>query len=109
MAHYAKIENNLVTNIIVADRDFINSGHVGDPTSWVEILDDNGVSIHYAGIGFTYNATLNSFIPPKPFNSWLLVNNVWTAPVDMPKDDKQYVWNEETVTWIEISSVLPGE
>lgn len=107
MSHYAKIENNQVTNIIVAEQEFINSGAVGNPIDWVEVIDNNGLNIHYAGIGFTYDAALNVFIPPKPFNSWVLNGINWKAPVPRPLGDKNYVWNEETLAWVEIISVLP--
>jgi hypothetical protein len=100
MAHYAKIENNQVTNIIVADQEFINSGAVGDPTTWIEVQDANGVNIHYAGIGFTYDVVANAFISPKPFDSWILVGTVWKAPVDKPQGNENYVWDESTVSWV---------
>lgn len=108
MSHYAKIENSQVTNIIVAEQEFINSGAVGNPIDWVEIIDDNGSTIHYAGIGFTYNATSATFIPPKPFNSWLVNGTSWSAPIPKPQDNKHYIWNEEILNWTEINSVLPG-
>ena len=108
MAHFAKIENNIVTNVIVADQEFIDSGAVGNPANWIEVLDNNGVNKYHAGIGFTYDAGLDAFIPPKPFNSWILDGAVWKAPVDMPTDGKQYMWNEESLTWIEMVSVLPA-
>jgi hypothetical protein len=107
MAHYAKIENNTVTNVIVADQQFINSGIVGDPATWIEITNDDGLNIHYAGIGFTYDNVLNIFIPPKPFDSWVLDGVNWVAPTPRPLDDKTYAWSEETLTWVEINLVLP--
>ena len=109
MAQYAKIENNQVTNIIVADRDFINSGAVGDPTTWILVQDSKGVNIHYAGIGFTYDATAAAFIPPKPFDSWTLVDNAWIAPVLKPQGNEHHVWDESTVSWIKSPFALPGE
>ncbi len=108
MAHYAKIENNIVTNIIVADRDFINSGAAGNPITWVEVQDANGVNIHYAGIGFTYDAETMSFISPKPFDSWILVDNTWVAPVDKPPHSEHYIWDELTISWVVSPYVLPG-
>jgi hypothetical protein len=107
MSHFAKIENNIVTNVIVAEQDFIDSEAVGDPTTWIEILDNDGVNKYHAGIGFTYDAALDAFIPPKPFNSWILDGAVWNAPVKMPTDEKHYMWNEEKLNWIEMISVLP--
>ena len=56
---------------------------------------------NYAGIGFTYDAAKDAFIPPKPFNSWLLDEDtcLWNAPVAYPDDGGLYVWNEETTSW----------
>jgi hypothetical protein len=106
-AHYAVIENNQITNIIIADQDFIESGAMGDPANFIQVLDNNGVAKNHVGIGYTYNAELDAFIAPKPFDSWVLVNTAWTAPVDMPLDNKRYMWNEETTTWIEMLGALP--
>jgi hypothetical protein len=107
MSHYAKIKNNQVTNIIVVDRDLIESGDMGDPSTWIEVLDDNGVRIHYVGIGFTYDSDLNKFVPPKPFDSWVFDGTTWSAPIPIPADNKHYKWDEKTMSWIEIPSVLP--
>jgi hypothetical protein len=109
MSHYAKIENNIVTNVIVADKDFIDSGAIGDPSTWIEVQDSNGINIHCAGIGFTYDALLTTFIPPKPFDSWILVDLVWVAPVDKPQGTDHYVWDELTVSWIPSPLVILGE
>jgi hypothetical protein len=56
---------------------------------------------NYAGIGYTYDETKNAFIPPKPFNSWILSEDtcLWNSPVDYPQDDNRYTWNESTLTW----------
>jgi hypothetical protein len=56
---------------------------------------------NFAGIGYQYDQTRDAFIPPKPFNSWILNENtcIWEAPIPMPIDDNQYSWNEETLSW----------
>ena len=56
---------------------------------------------NYAGIGYTYDATRNAFIPPKPFNSWILneTSCLWEAPIVYPSDGKMYTWNENLGTW----------
>jgi hypothetical protein len=56
---------------------------------------------NYAGIGFTYDESRDAFIPPKPYDSWILNEDscLWEAPVEYPNDDNQYIWNEETQTW----------
>ena len=58
---------------------------------------------NYAGIGFTYDASRDAFIPPKPYPSWTLVEDTcqWTAPSAMPDDGKMYTWNEDTTSWKE--------
>jgi hypothetical protein len=101
MPHYAKIENDQITNVIVADQDFIDSGSVGNPTNWIKILDNNETEIYTAGIGYTYDAKLDAFIPPNPFNSWILNGTTWSAPVPYPQDNNRYMWDEKTISWIE--------
>jgi len=56
---------------------------------------------NYAGIGYTYDHSRDAFIPPKPYNSWVLneTSCLWEAPVAMPDDGQQYTWNEETTSW----------
>jgi hypothetical protein len=56
---------------------------------------------NFAGIGYTYDEDRNAFIPPKPFNSWILNEDtcLWNAPVAMPINDNRYTWNESTLTW----------
>ena len=77
MAHFAKVENGLVIDVIVAEQEFINSGAVGDPSSWVQTSYNTYAGVHklggiplrknYAGIGYTYDAQRDAFIPPNPF------------------------------------------
>jgi hypothetical protein len=60
---------------------------------------------NYAGVGYTYDAQRDAFIPPKPFASWLLNENtcLWEAPVPFPRDDKYYSWDETQQNWIEVA------
>lgn len=110
MSHFAKIENGIVTQVIVAEQDVIDSGLFG--TGWVQTSYNTHGGQHpesrplrknYAGIGYTYDANRDAFIPPKPFNSWTLNETtcLWDAPIPMPTDDKRYTWNEEQLAWIE--------
>jgi hypothetical protein len=126
MAHFAKVENGIVTSVIVAEQDFINSGAVGDPSSWVQTSyntrggvhydpntgqPDGGVALrkNYAGIGYTYDSVKDAFYGPKPYDSWVLNETTcyWESPVPMPADagtgepPKRYVWSEEVVDWVE--------
>lgn len=112
MAHYAFLDDdNIVTEVIVG-KDETDTSHdweqyygairnqVCKRTSYNAKIRKN-----YAGIGYTYDAQRDAFIPPKPYASWTLVEDTcqWTAPVAMPTDDKIYSWNESTITWFEVA------
>ena len=116
MSHFAQIdENNIVTQVIVIEQDVVDSGLFGDPNSWIQTSYNTHGGVHtqggtplrknYAGIGYTYDNTKDAFIPPKPYNSWVLNETtcLWEAPIPMPDDDKMYSWDEETTSWIEIT------
>jgi hypothetical protein len=105
VSHFAKIDsNNIVTQIIVTEKDFINSGLVGDEFLWVQTSYNGNFRKNFAGVGGTYDKTRDAFIPPKPYASWTLVEATcqWTAPTDMPDDGKMYTWNEDTTNWTEV-------
>ena len=113
MAHFAKVENGVVTQVIVIDQETLNTGLWGDPASWVQTSYNTRGGEHpegrplrknYAGIGYTYDAQRDAFIPPKPFNSWVLDEQtcLWNAPVAMPTDGKIYNWDEATTSWVEV-------
>ena len=102
MSHFAKLDNNnIVTQVIVAEQDFINSGHVGDSFRWVQTSYNDNFRKNYAGVGYIYDRVRDAFIPPKPFESWILNDDTcrWDAPVPYPDDDNKYTWNEETTNW----------
>ncbi len=106
MAHFAKIDsNNIVTKVIVAEQDFINSGAVGDSFLWVQTSYNKNFRKNYAGVGDTYDKTRDAFISPKPYASWTLVEDTcrWTAPKALPDDGKIYKWNEDTTNWVEVT------
>ena len=118
MAHFAQLnENNVVTQVIVvankdtADANGVEKEHIGAAFcekllggTWKQTSYNAKMRKNYAGIGFTYDADRDAFIPPKPFNSWVLNEDTchWQAPVAMPDDDKVYSWNEETTSWVEV-------
>jgi hypothetical protein len=115
MAHFAKVENGIVTQVIVIDQETLNSGNWGDPSSWVQTSYNTHGGQHpegrplrknYAGIGYTYDTGRDAFIPPKPFASWVLNETtcLWDAPVAMPTDNKMYTWNEATTSWVEVTT-----
>jgi len=125
MAHWAELDsNNIVVRVLVGD----NNDPAGDEGyqwlidnlggTWVktsynavggkwrnpetnEITENPGFRKNYAGIGYTYDSGRDAFIPPKPFNSWVLDENtcLWNAPVAYPNDGQFYTWNEETTSW----------
>ena len=104
MAHFAKIDNsNVVTKVIVAEKEFINSGLVGDEFLWVQTSYNSSFRKNYAGVGYTYDKTKDAFIAPKPYPSWTLVEDTcqWEAPVSYPTDGQAYTWDEDTTAWVE--------
>ena len=114
MSHYAKIENGLVTQVIVAEQDFIDSGIVG--TEWVQTSYNTYGNQHpenrplrgnYAGIGYTYDATNDVFYAPKLYPSWVLNQStwLWESPIPYPNDEKYYVWDEQSTSWIENNGI----
>jgi hypothetical protein len=115
MSHFAKVENGIVTQVIVAEQSFINKGLIGNPSQWIQTSYNTYGGRHpegrplrknYAGIGYTYDAQRDAFIPPKPFESWILNEEtcLWSAPVVMPDDGNLYEWNEETQNWVIVTA-----
>jgi hypothetical protein len=116
MSHFAKVNNGIVVQVIVAEPEFFNTFVDSSPGEWIQTSYNTHGGVHtlggtplrknYAGIGFTYDRTRDAFIPPKPFASWLLNEDtcLWSAPVAMPDDGKQYEWNEDTQAWVEVTA-----
>ena len=100
MAHFAKIESGVVTEVIVAEQAHIDtlSG------TWVQTSYNASIRKNYAGKGYTYDSSKDAFIAPKPYASWTLNNTTckWEAPVAFPTDGKIYEWDEDTTNWTEI-------
>jgi hypothetical protein len=105
MSHFAKLDNNVVTEVIVAEQDFINSGAVGDSFLWVQTSYNGNFRKNYAAVGDTYDKSKDAFIAPQPYPSWTLNEATcqWEAPTAYPDDGNQYEWNEETTNWTEIT------
>lgn len=127
MSHFAKVENGVVTQVIVAEQDFINSGAVGDPSLWVQTSYNTRAGVHYepnsntpsadqskalrknyAGIGYTYDAEKDMFLPPSPYASWVVDDAIgqYVPPLPYPNDGQSYEWDETTVSWV---VVIPEE
>jgi len=135
MPYFAKIQPTtlatkfMVTEVISADQDFINSGAVGSPANWVQTsynthgnvhyapsppaephTPDGGIPLraNYAGIGYTYDSSVTIdgvvgvFYAPQPYPSWILNTSTyyWEAPVPYPTDGKAYYWDEATLSWV---------
>ena len=113
MAHYAKVENTLVTQVIVAEAEFFETFVDSSPGEWIQtsyntqggVHSDGGTPLrkNYAGVGFTYDSVRDAFIPPQPYASWLLneTSCIYEAPVPYPTDDLPYTWDEDTTSWVE--------
>ena len=110
MAHFAKIDNNnIVTQIIVAEKNFINSGLVGDDFLWVQTSYNSNFRKQFAKVGGTYDKTNDVFVQPKPYNSWTLnASHDWQPPTPKPDDGKKYEWDEDDQAWIELELDLNG-
>jgi len=124
MGSYAKVENGLVTQVIKADQEFIDSGVLGDPALWVQTSYNTRGKVYYipnseppepdpdqskmlranyAGIGYSWDGT--GFAAPQPFPSWTLnkATYLWEAPVPMPTTGGPYVWDEATLSWVSVA------
>ena len=100
MSHFAKLNNNIVTEVIVAEQDFINSGAVGDSFQWIQTSYNGNFRGKYAAIGDTWDKVNEVFISPQPHPSWILDDDFnWNAPTAYPDDGKMYTWNESTTSW----------
>ena len=114
MAHFAKLLDGVVQQVIVAEPEFFNTFVDTSPGTWLQTSYNTRGGVHtlggtplrknFAGIGYTYDAQRDAFIPPKPYASWILNEDTcnWDAPVARPNDDKIYRWNESTTSWVEV-------
>jgi hypothetical protein len=119
MAHFAKIENNIVSQVIVINnevlenKDFPESESIGiafckslygSDTNWLQTSYNSNFRGIYASIGDTYDDELDAFLPPKPFNSWVinLITKLWESPVG-PRPEGSWTWNESNLEWEEVT------
>lgn len=120
MAHFAKVTDGKVTQVIVAEPEFFETFVDSSPGQWIQTSYNTHGGVHanggtplrknYAGIGYSYDAQRDAFIPPKPFASWVLDEQkcLWNPPVAMPTGDKMYTWDEPTTSWIEVTPPTTG-
>ena len=119
MAHWAELDgDNVVLRVLVGSNSDSDEGYqwlidnLGG--TWVKTSYNTQGGVHslggtplrknYAGIGYTYDSVRDAFIPPKPFNSWVLNESscLWEAPVAYPTDGKMYTWDEASTSWVEV-------
>ena len=112
MSHFALVRNNLVVDVIVAEQDYIDTLTTQEDSSWIKTSFNTRHGVHtqggtplrknFAGIGYTYDEDLDAFIPPKPYDAWVLDTGIcdWVAPVAYPTDGKIYQWDGSTNTWV---------
>ena len=108
MSHFAKVVNTIVTQVIVAEQDFVDT----QDGTWVQTSYNTYGGVHsggktplrknYAGIGNTYDSDRDAFYAPQPYPSWTLNEDscIWEPPAPMPEDGRYY-WDEDSLSWIE--------
>lgn len=125
MAHFAKVLDGAVVQVIVAEPEFFDTFIDKSPGDWIKTSYNTRGGIHYdpntnqpsedqtkalrknyAGIGFTYDRERDAFIPPKPYPSWVLdeFTCLWEAPTPHPNDGGFYFWNEATQSWVQVEN-----
>lgn len=113
MAHWAKCVDGKVVSVIVAEKEFFDTFVDSSPGQWLQTSyrthggqhpENKPLRFNYAGIGYSYDAARDAFVPPQPYASWTLddATCLWNAPVAMPTDGKAYEWDEATTSWKEL-------
>lgn len=115
MAHWAKVVDGKVSQVIVAEAEFFTTFVDSSPGQWIQTSYNTHGNVHknggtplrgnYAGIGYHYDPAADVFFAPQPYASWVLspLTFLWEAPVAMPADGKAYEWNEATTSWKELA------
>ena len=117
MSHFAKVHDGIVTQVLVAEQDFVDT----QPGTWVQTSYNTRGGVHYAegtdtpddgtplrknfaGIGYHYDSERDAFYPPRPYPSWVLeeATCIWHSPIPMPDGGKMYRWDEPNLAWVEI-------
>jgi hypothetical protein len=114
MAHYAKIENNIVVQVNVVEEEYFNTNPDRYTGQWVQTSYNTIGGVHrlggtplrknYAGVGYIYDEQRDAFYAPQPFSSWTLNEEtcIWEAPIPYPTDGLIYVWNDNKRVWEEL-------
>ena len=123
MSHFARVTNGIVTKVIVAEQEFIDTFVDNEPGEWVQtsynthsgthrapnsMEPDGGVALrkNYAGVGYIYDKDRDAFYKPSPpYPSWSLDEDscTWKPPIPHPDGDDDYTWNEDTQSWDELN------
>jgi len=107
MAHFAEIVDGVVARVLVVPdvqehrgQDYLATD-LGLGGTWVQTSYNSRIRKNYAGIGMTYDEARDAFIPARPFESWILDEDLcqWKAPIDYPTDGLMYAWNEDIADW----------
>lgn len=114
MAHFAKLDNsNTVLEVNVVNNDVLDPANEeasgiafltdwsGGYTNWKQTSYNGTFRKNFAGIGYIYDEARDAFIPPKPFDSWILNEETctWQSPTPYPNDSKPYRWVEDDLNW----------
>ena len=130
MAHFTKVVDGIVTQVIVAEPEFFDTFVDSSPGEWVQTSYNTRGGVHYnpetnqpsadqskalrknyTGIGYTYDKQRDAFIPPKPYSKWVLNETtcLWDAPTQMPNDGKRYAWDDAAGNWVEMPDDIQGQ
>lgn len=117
--HFAKVVDNKVVSVIVAEAEFFDTFVDSSPGTWLQVSYNTRGNVHYgqdgqpdgglalrgnyAGIGYSYDPVADLFLAPQPYPSWVLESALWVAPVAKP--DGMYEWDEATLSWKEVVAV----
>jgi hypothetical protein len=120
MAHFAKVIDGVVEEVLVVDKEFIETGALGDPSLWIQTSYNTNGGVYYtpntnnadsdqskalrknyASIGDFYDDKLDAFITPKKFESWIFDSDLcrWVSPLPYPDDGLKYQWDDFSVSW----------
>jgi len=109
MAHFAKVHNGIVEQVIVIDNNVEHKGQLyinntlGLYGTWIQTSYNNNIRANFAGIGYTYDEDNDVFYAPQPYESWILDEETWKweSPIPYPNDGNIYYWDENNLQWIE--------
>lgn len=109
MAHFAKIENGIVQQVVVVDNEHESDGQeylnsLGLDGTWIQTSYSASFRKRFASVGDTYDVDLDVFKPAQPFDSWVWNEDAWSwdPPVQYPDDGNPYLWDEANTSWIAV-------